>query len=169
MNSPIEYNSAADLINSLYASIDMETLNTTNKFVDSWKKIVSGIKPDGTKLASHSRIIDLKNNILLVETDHPGWTQLLQMRRKYILNGLKLKFPQLEIHTIAFKLKSDNFKIKEKNQEATYEAIDKVLDKRLEGEESSLTCKENNNESYKLPSDLKKRLDNLRDCILTNS
>jgi hypothetical protein len=172
MNSSNEYNSAADLINSVYASIDTSKINDTNKFINSWENIISGIKPDGLKLAAHSKIIDLKNNVLLVETDHPGWTQLLQMRRKYILNGLKIKFPELKIHTIAFKLKSDHFEMRENLRETTFEAMDKVLDERLKDEDKNFESRiknKQNTENCDISPDLKKRLDNLRESILTNS
>ena len=41
-----------------------------------WKKVLQSINGDGEKLAAHSRIVDLKNNLLYIETDHPGWIQL---------------------------------------------------------------------------------------------
>ncbi|HZK19290.1 MAG TPA: DUF721 domain-containing protein [Treponemataceae bacterium] len=169
MKSPIEFNSAADLINTIYAKIDKNQVENTNNILNAWDKVVSSIKPDGLKLAAHSRIIDLKNNILLVETDHPGWTQLLQMRRKFILKGLKIEFPRLHINTIAFKLKSDNFKQLGTQLTPTYDDIDKIIDKRLENEEKEEVHTQKKETKSTINPELKKRLDSLRDIILTNS
>ena len=54
-----------------------------------WKSVVSKIKsprdddnekrmPIGERLAGNTRVIDLKNGILLIETDHSGWIQYLK-------------------------------------------------------------------------------------------
>ena len=56
-------------------------------------------------MASHSRVVDLKNNMLLVEADHPGWINLIQFHKSYILKGLQMKFPDLKIKSLAFKLR----------------------------------------------------------------
>lgn len=176
MKSSINYNSAADLINSVYSNIDENQLEQTTTVINYWKKIISSIKPDGLKLAAHSRIIDLKNHVLLIETDHPGWTQLLQMRQKYILNGLKMKFPELKINTLGFKLKSDNFTYQGELRKPTFESMENVLDKRLEKEDKYLknnreinNNKEKESEIQKIDPELQKRLNKLRDSILTNS
>ncbi len=59
----------------------------------------------GSQLADHSRIIDLKDGVLIVETDHPGRIQMFQLYKKYILNGLKQKIPGIPVTNIVFKLK----------------------------------------------------------------
>ena len=63
-----------------YRNIDFEK---TDKVTTSWKKVVSSIHseryesedsekrmPIGERLANNTRVIDLKNGVLLVETDH---------------------------------------------------------------------------------------------------
>jgi len=39
-----------------------------------WRKIA------GEGIASHARLVDVHNGILLVEVDHPGWLQMVQMK-----------------------------------------------------------------------------------------
>jgi hypothetical protein len=56
------------------------------------------------KAANHSRVLNLENGILFVETDHSGWIQILQTREKQILKLLRHNFPELNIRNIAFKL-----------------------------------------------------------------
>lgn len=70
-----------------------------------WKKVLQNINGDGEKLAAHSRIVDLKNNLLYIETDHPGWIQLFGLYRQRILRSLKKEFPELSVHGFSFMLK----------------------------------------------------------------
>ncbi|RKX92585.1 MAG: hypothetical protein DRP59_05095 [Spirochaetes bacterium] len=63
-------------------------------FFNSWNKIA------GTDISNHSRLTDIKNGILYMEVDHPGWIQLIQLRKREILKKTKSMFPQLEIRDI---------------------------------------------------------------------
>ncbi len=68
----------------------------------SWGKIA------GEDMISHSCVKDLNNGILVVEADHPGWIQLLQMRKKKILKNIKQHYPELDIIDVRFNLKNSN-------------------------------------------------------------
>jgi len=54
----------------------------------------------GVSLAEHSRILDVQNSCLLVEVDHPGWNQMLQVRKNEILRRLRKDYPQLGIREL---------------------------------------------------------------------
>ncbi|MBQ3799601.1 MAG: DUF721 domain-containing protein [Treponema sp.] len=74
-----------------------------------WRKIMLSIRSstnpnEGANLAAHSRIVDLKNGVLLVEADHPGWIELLQLRKNYILRGLSMYARNMGVQTLAFRL-----------------------------------------------------------------
>ena len=69
-------------------------------FFKSWHRIV------GTDLAAHTRVTDIKNGALKVEVDHPGWMQILQMKKEEILSRVSAKYPQLEIRTLHMRLVS---------------------------------------------------------------
>ena len=74
-----------------------------------WRKILLGIKStvnpnEGANLAAHSRIVDIKNGVLLVEADHPGWIELLQLRKNYILKGLAMYAKDVPVQTLAFRV-----------------------------------------------------------------
>ena len=86
---------------------------SANEICGVWKKVVSGVRsykhesedsekriPIGERLAGNTRVIDLRNGVLLVETDHPGWIQYLRMYQKYILTGLKMNLPDLKLHQL---------------------------------------------------------------------
>ena len=97
-----------------------------------WRTVVSRIKsnaensegdeyidkriPLGERLAANTRVLDLKNGVLIVESDHPGWIQYLKFYQNFILKGLKMENPNLNITSLAFKLKAI-----EENQIDVYE------------------------------------------------
>lgn len=69
-----------------------------NKALDvynSWSYIV------GEQIASHSRLIDIKNNIAIIETDHNGWAQQILLKKKEILKKFKKKYSELAIKNLS--------------------------------------------------------------------
>jgi len=96
-----------DIGSLLAAFFDEEKLRRGGRyaqFFESWKAVV------GEHLASHSRVVDLEKGILIVEADHPGWIQLLQLRQTQALNALTMRFPDLPIRGIAFRLSGADYK-----------------------------------------------------------
>lgn len=83
-----DFISGAQIISSFFENIENQKLESTSKILVAWKKTVQKISGNGAQLFDHSRIVDLKNGILLVETDHPAWSQMLQFHKKFILTGL---------------------------------------------------------------------------------
>jgi hypothetical protein len=93
-----------DISSLLSAFFDRETLRAGgayHDFLDSWSRIV------GQRLADHSRPVEAEKGILLVEAEHSGWIQLLQFKQEAILEELSLKYPELKIRTVAFRLSQD--------------------------------------------------------------
>ena len=85
----------------LSAFFDEEKLRRGGRYAEffsSWKSLV------GEQLAAHSHVSDVKNGVLIVEAEHPGWIQLLQLRQSAILRGLEARFPELGLRSIAFRL-----------------------------------------------------------------
>ena len=64
----------------------------------AWSQIV------GESLAEHSRIYEIANRNLFIEVDHPGWMQLLLMKKPQILRGVKRKYPDMEVKEIRVKV-----------------------------------------------------------------
>jgi hypothetical protein len=90
-----------DVSSLLSAFFDEEKLSRGGQYADffgSWKHSA------GDRLSAHSRIVDICNNLLIVEADHPGWIQLLQLRQAEILRLISQRFPQLELRGISFRL-----------------------------------------------------------------
>lgn len=109
---------AAEMISRFVEALSpecAERLGEGNKILRSWRAILESIRtrprdgepPEqmGRNLASHSRVIDFKNGILLVEADHSAWLQMLQLHRRYILGCLQRRFPELRVSTLAFRVR----------------------------------------------------------------
>jgi len=177
--------SAQEMIMTAYANIERVEYEKNNKLLKSWSYIIKSIKSNGINgenlglnLYSHSRIIDLKNEILLIEADHPGWIQTLRLYQKYILTGLKRGVPELKINSLAFRMKGTDVKLHEALSE---EKIKEEIKTRIESEENIIKdfdnknkiiqkyeSEENSGEKKKLPENLQKILDRLKSDMLTN-
>lgn len=106
--------SSGNILSRLFSSLSADKLKESSDVLTAWQQTlfsIKGFQNDGTKpaeygsqLADHSRIIDLKDGVLIVETDHPGRIQMFQLYKNYILNGLKKKIPGIPVRNIVFKL-----------------------------------------------------------------
>ena len=170
------------------ADIMMQVANIgtseANEICSVWKKVVSGVRsykhesedsekriPIGERLAGNTRVIDLRNGVLLVETDHPGWIQYLRMYQKYILTGLKMNLPDLKINSLAFRVTGEKVSLSEtyeqqlaksrKEQAEFLEKQEKELSKISAAAASSGT---KNNKS-ELPPELLQKFKNIKESI----
>jgi hypothetical protein len=173
MNDDSQIISCADMISQAFSGIEKADVEKNGKMISIWEKVVSGVHGCGKNLVAHSKLIDLKNGILLVETDHPGWIQMFQINRKYILTGLKRSCPELNIETLAFRLKGneqslsdvytdDNIRKERRRLEASTVHEEKILSEHGLSENRGKKEKE-------LPDELKDVLSRLKNTMLTNS
>ncbi len=86
---------AGNILRALLSDEQLEQAGLYSSFFGAWKDIA------GDK-ASHSRIVDIVRNAVVIEVDHPGWLQLLKMEEKSILQTLQTRYPELEIRTLRF-------------------------------------------------------------------
>ncbi len=93
---------AGDILGDYMRSLHINMENGYSSVFKSWENIA------GEDMVSHSSVKDLNNGVLLVEADHPGWVQLLQMRKKKILKNVQKSYPELDIVDIRFILKNNN-------------------------------------------------------------
>jgi len=91
---------AGDILGDYMRNLHLNMENGYSSVFKSWSSIA------GEDMSSHSTIKDLTNGILLVEADHPGWIQLLQMRKKNILKKVQKTYPELDIIDIRIILKN---------------------------------------------------------------
>lgn len=100
--------SSNDMINKVFSNISVGTLEESNKISKAWDETIAKIYNYGSKLAGHSHIVDLKNGVLLIESDHPGWNLILQNNRDFILKGLKINAPDVSVRNLVFRVKGSN-------------------------------------------------------------
>ena len=158
-----------------------------NEICSVWKKVVSGVHsnkfesensekriPIGERLAGNTRVIDLKNGVLLVETDHPGWIQYLKMYQKFIINGLKMNLPNLKISTLAFRVAGEKVSLSEsyesqvKKQRNEMAANFERQEKELKKYEKSTAASSGNTQkpSSELPPELLAKFESIRNSML---
>lgn len=165
-------------------------VSSANEICSVWRKVVSGVHsykheaensekrmPIGERLAGNTRVIDLKNGVLLVETDHPGWIQYLKTYQKFILNGLKMNLPDLTISSLAFRVTGEKVSLSESYEKQLAESRSKLQEK-LEKQEKELEkynqknqkkSEEGSAEAGELPPELLAKFDSIRQSMLTNS
>ena len=103
----------------------VDNAKSSAELFNSWEKTVCQVWPHGEELSAepggrgsppakkdedipaaavHSRIKELERGVLIVETDHPGWIQILQTKQTELLKAIQYKCPKLDIRGIAFRL-----------------------------------------------------------------
>lgn len=155
--------SCADFITRVYNNIEKSTLQETNKLYSSYEKILLSIKPSSNKqtgenLFAHTKIVDLKNGILLIEADHSGWISLLQLYKNYILGGFKKFLPELKIDSLAFRLSSGKKEMSEEDKIDLYKKETEKINKKMEDAENKMAeyeKKRETQEKKELPEELK--------------
>ena len=115
---------AGDIISALFRErFGPEFENTaraTAGLFSSWVQTVKEVWPqsgqdddagfeDVPAVAVHSRIKELERGILLIETDHPGWIQILQTKQGRLLSVVQRQYPELNIRGVAFRLSREPF------------------------------------------------------------
>jgi len=92
---------AGDLLGAFFDEGLIRSAQGYSAFFTAWKRIA------GDHLAAHSRIVELEGTVLVIEADHPGWVQLIQMKRTVILETIRKQFPDLEVTAMSIKLGKD--------------------------------------------------------------
>mgnify|MGYP006284196855 FL=1 len=84
----------ADVLNRFMSQFTIEGAEDHIGFYSSWQEIA------GINLSAHSRPVDIRNGSIVVELDHPGWMQRLQMETGRIVREVNRRFPQLGIRNM---------------------------------------------------------------------
>lgn len=161
--------SANQMINKIFQNI---TVQEDEKSISAvWRKTVLKVYNYGEKLASHSEVVDLKNGILLVETDHPGWIQIMQSNRAFILKGLKMNIKDVEIKSLAFRLKGSEAVLSESYEESLKKAKNEMqekLDRQEENLEKMGFTAKKASKTDEIPDNLKKLFEEMARNADTN-
>jgi hypothetical protein len=112
--------SASEMVAAAFGATAGAVVGEHAALVEAWAATLKGLKKTaaasddadarsetaatyGENLLSHCAVKSLKNGLVTVETDHPGWAQLLSYHRTYILAGLSKRLSGAAITAIAFK------------------------------------------------------------------
>jgi Protein of unknown function (DUF721). len=166
--------SASEMITQVFSNIDKSEADNSGRLFGTWKSVVSKVSKYGEKLAAHTDLVELKNGILLVETDHPGWIQILQLYSKFILTGLARAVPDLKISSLAFRLQGSDVSLCGKTYDEQISEDRRKLAEKLEEQDTLLesnagAVKSRSTEPVTLPPELKAKLEDLKKSMLTNS
>jgi len=111
----------SELFRERFGEKFMENARSTTGLFSSWNQVVAevwlrtekntGSEPELPPAAVHSRIRELERGVLIVETDHPGWIQILQTKQTALLSAVQRRYPDLDIQAIAFRLSREPFDV----------------------------------------------------------
>lgn len=177
--------------NQLMAKFMTEDFQKADRISTTWKKVVLRIHsnkyesedserriPIGERLSLNTRVVDLKNGVLLVEADHSGWIQYLRFYEKFILKGLKMEVPDLKINGLAYRMSGSDAKLSD-SYESQVQKNKAELEKKLDEQEKRLDkyykAHQNQNKEEKkdysttLPPELLAKFKSITESVLTNS
>ena len=154
-----------------------------NKEISSvWKSVVSKVKNYnssnddemtlGEKLAVSTRVIELKNGVLLVETDHPGWIQYLNFHKKFIINGIKMAIPDVKITSLAFRVAGSEISLSERYEDSVKknrEILEKKLDEQEKAARKYVEKSGSQKNNVEIPAEIAAKFDSIIKNMLTNS
>lgn len=163
------------VLEGLLSDVNRSRMNESSSILEKWKSIVTSIRsvvnPDcGKSMYFHSRIIDIKDDVMILQVDHPGFIQLFENHKKYILRGIQMKIPQLKIRNITYRLdRKDDYNTQ---RDLTRQEMERVIgdetprNSQLIGKSVKNDCKIGEKKEY--PPELQAIFDRMRDSILTN-
>ncbi len=91
---------AGDVLKLFLDKKQLDAAKTYSSFFRSWENIV------GENIGAHSQVMDVRNHTVLVEVDHPGWIQMIQMNYQRILKAIQTRYPELNVKKIHLRLGS---------------------------------------------------------------
>ena len=89
---------AHDILKSLLENYSVQEGQTYHSFFRSWARIA------GPDVAAHSKVEDIRAGVVIVEVDHPGWIQMIQMKKNPILKKIQQLYPELGIKDLRLHL-----------------------------------------------------------------
>ncbi len=95
------FKKASELIKTLVEGVRLEHGKEYYSLFNGWERTV------GTDIASHSRVKEIEKGTLIVAVDHPGWAQMIHLKKNGILSGCRKIYPELNIRDLRIILDRD--------------------------------------------------------------
>lgn len=89
---------AGDILKAFLDSRTAEQADLYHTFFTGWHEVV------GERIAAHSSVKDIQAGIVVVEVDHPGWIQMIQLKQSQFVRALQKRYPNLQIHGLKMQL-----------------------------------------------------------------
>lgn len=102
-----EFTDLSNVISKVFERLDENKIEDSNKLINAYNEIVRNIAKSGKLLKEHTRVHDVKNGKLYIESDHPGLSFLLQLSSHYIISELKKRVGETKITALRFRVKTD--------------------------------------------------------------
>lgn len=94
-----EISTITEVLNKIFKEINFSSEDGLISLSNKWETVV------GANIGANSRIIDVKNHVLTVEVLHPGWYQMIILKKNSLLRDIKTNYPELEVEKISIVLK----------------------------------------------------------------
>ena len=91
MNDNDKFHKAGDILKELFNRIVPENAEGYSRFFSGWAILA------GEETAFHVHPKDIINGTLVLESDHPGWSQRIKMREEGLLRSIRDEYPELNI------------------------------------------------------------------------
>jgi hypothetical protein len=85
---------ASEILSHFLDESQLEKARSYNSFFRSWRTIA------GIDIGSHSRVREIERDVLIIETDHPGWAQMINLKKRRFLQDISKRYPELDIREI---------------------------------------------------------------------
>ncbi len=90
---------AGDILKDFLGTLNIKEKSGRKTITSSWKEIA------GEELSEHTKIKDIRKDTIYIEADHPGWLQILDLKKKAIIFNINKMFPDKKIEQIRTSLK----------------------------------------------------------------
>ncbi len=98
MSNDDPFTQAGDALSKLFDRLIPTEAQEYNRLNTGWKQIV------GEEASFHVIPKDIVNGILILESDHPGWTQRIRMMESQIYKTIRSRYPELKISRIVIQM-----------------------------------------------------------------
>lgn len=85
---------ASEILSSFLDEAQLEKARNYSSFFRSWRSIA------GIDIGSHSRVKEIERDLLIIECDHPGWAQMIGLKKRGFLKEIRSRYPELGIRDI---------------------------------------------------------------------
>jgi hypothetical protein len=111
--------SASELLSTFFDADMAAKGREYSGFSRSWRTIA------GPRLGEHTKPVDIRHGILIIEAEHQGWMQLLQMEQDRLLEDIGRNYADLGIRGIAFRLSNGSLSPQAKAEPALPKAAER--------------------------------------------